>query len=128
MLPTQKYLLILVWGCKTSSLWLICIKSVHYIASKSAIIWIQISKSSVIDLYYIILRMHPPLHQHCYHIFLSCQGHSPWTSSNSLIKIFCFVAVLTVNVDSIDWEFQEVEQWLLETWGKHCSSNICINC
>uniref|UniRef100_K4AP83 Uncharacterized protein n=1 Tax=Setaria italica TaxID=4555 RepID=K4AP83_SETIT len=44
-----------------------------------------VPKSLIIDLYYIIVRIHPPLQQRCFHIYLACQGHSPWTSSSSLV-------------------------------------------
>lgn len=76
-----------------------------------------VSKSFVIDLYYIIVRIHPPLHQHCFHMYIACQGHSPRTSSNSLVYIavvnILFTPFLTSNVNRIDYyKFQESEPWL----------------
>jgi hypothetical protein len=41
----------------------------------------SVPDSLIIDIYYIIVR----IQQHCFHIYLACQGHSPWTSSSSLV-------------------------------------------
>jgi len=48
-------------------------------ASSRALLMQKLDRSGITT------RIHPPLQQHCFHICLACQGHSPWTSSSSLV-------------------------------------------